>query len=140
MTSAIDIADRLAIGDLVTTFFACLDSKDVAGLPPLFTEDARLDMGVAGRPEVVGRDAITAAFSGGRPGRKTRHHWFSLRLSPSATGAQAMFQAVVYASDGGSPTAKVANLSDTVLDLVRDPNEGCWRIADMVRTVVFLFD
>lgn len=140
MTPTIDIADRLAIGDIITQFFACLDSKDVAGLPALFTEDARLDMGVAGRPAVEGRAAIKAAFGGGRPGRKTRHHWFSLILSPRATGAQATFQAVVYASDDGSATAKVANLSDTVLELVRDPADEGWRIATMARTVVFLFD
>ncbi|WP_174279108.1 nuclear transport factor 2 family protein [Sphingomonas bacterium] len=141
MTDTGDIADRLAIDDLVTRFFNCLDRKDVDSLPALFADGARLDMGVAGRPAVEGRDAIKAAFGGGgRPGRRTRHHWFALMLAPREGGAQATFQAVVYASDGDAPTAKLANLSDTALDLVRDPADGSWRIAAMARTVVFHFD
>lgn len=140
MTTTMSVEDRLAIGDMITQFFACLDARKPEGLPPLFADDAHLDLGMPGRPPIDGKDAIGAAFGGAPTGRRTRHHWFALTITPTATGARATFQAVVYASEGGSPTARVANLSDTALDLVRDPGDGGWRFHTMRRTLVFAFD
>lgn len=140
MTPKMDVADRLAIGDMITQFFACLEGGDTDGLLALFAEDARLDMGVAGRPAIEGRSAIAAVFGSRPAGRKTRHHWFALTLSPHAAGALARFQSVVYASEDGAPTARLGNLSDTEIELVRDPEDADWRFGAMRRTVVFLFD
>lgn len=132
--------DRLAIADLLTDFFSCLDARDTDGLLRLFSEDARVDMGIAGRAVAEGKGAIGAAVGNRPASHATRHLWSSLKISSQPGGAGATFQVMVYVRDDGSAgPARLAHLCDTDTSLARDATDRQWRFTAMTRTVVFVF-
>lgn len=142
MTETIAVEDRLEITDLITDFFAFLDAGDTDALQRLFSEDARLDMGIAGRPVSEGRGEIGAGVGRRPPGRAVRHLWSSLRVFARAAdgGAAATFQVMVYEHGVGSPApARMVHLCDTDVTLARDATDKQWRFTSMTRTVIFVF-
>ncbi|WP_039056007.1 nuclear transport factor 2 family protein [Enterobacter sp. Bisph1] len=61
-----EIAQRLALKELVDTFSNLADEKDVAAQMPLFTPDAYVNVVMDGKVvfELYGREQINEAFSG----------------------------------------------------------------------------
>ena len=62
-----ELADRLAIRELVDAYARCADRRDVDGQKALFTEDTHFDIYMEGQgseptQELVGRDALTPVF------------------------------------------------------------------------------
>ena len=51
MTGDVDVADRLAIQDLIARYAVVVDSRDYDALDELFTADARIDFTAFGGPD-----------------------------------------------------------------------------------------
>lgn len=62
--TAVPVADRLDIQELVALYTFHTDTRDFGSVPQLFTEDGVWDETVLGAPLCAGRDAIVAAFTG----------------------------------------------------------------------------
>lgn len=60
MTGDVDVADRLAIQDLIARYAVVVDSRDYDGLDDLFTADASIDFTAFGGP--VGSPAEIKTF------------------------------------------------------------------------------
>jgi SnoaL-like domain len=60
MTAAVDVADRLAIQDLIARYAVVVDNRDYGALDDLFTDDARIDFTAFGGP--VGTPAVIKTF------------------------------------------------------------------------------
>ena len=73
-----ELADRIAIRELVDAYAHCADRRDADGQKSLFTEDTRFVVFMDGQgsqptQELVGRDALTPVFDDLNRYRATMH-------------------------------------------------------------------
>ena len=125
-----EIADRLAIDDLLTRYAWAIDDKDWDALATVFTEDARIDYtsagGIAGtRDEVVAWLAETlSAFT------MTQHMVTTRQIT--LDGARATARSMLYSPMGladGKGGLRVFYPGGVYRDRLRRTSEG-WRIEE----------
>jgi hypothetical protein len=136
----IDVADRLALQDLIAVYSWALDTGDVDALVACFTPDARMAEEVFEEPDVwEGHDGIRGIAehyrnAEGFPGRQ--HHVTQIQYFPQEDGSVAMRSFAFVTECHGEPpyTLRFAGYYD---DLAVRCDDGEWRFR---RRTVRLWD
>lgn len=69
-----ELADRLAIADLLALYCERLDEYDIDAVAALFTEDCRTDYGPGRGGAVIGRAAVRDRIAAGQAQFRRTHH------------------------------------------------------------------
>lgn len=92
-----DVADRLAIAELLARYCACADANDPDGLAACFTADCLCDYGPPGTPPEPGREARRAAAARDLAlFAATSHHLSNVVIEPDGAD-RARVRSTVYA-------------------------------------------
>ena len=129
-----ELADRLAIRELVDAYARCADRRDADGQKALFTEDTRFVVHMDGEgseptQELAGREALTPVFENLNSYAATTH--FNGQSTIALDGDRATGESYCLAhhlyTDAGERTLMVASLRyhDTFVKL-----DGAWRFAE----------
>ena len=139
MTTGIEIttaelADRLAIRELVDAYARCADRRDADGQKSLFTEDTRFVVYMDGdgsepTQELTGREALTPVFENLNTYSATTHFNGQSTIALDGDGATGESYCLAHHlyTDAGERKLMVASLRyhDTFVKL-----EGAWRFAE----------
>lgn len=138
MTFSLSAEDQLAVHQVIYRFFRSLDRNIADEAGPLFTQDAKLDLGRPGAPTVHGRDAIVEDMRNRPSGRVTRHLVTCIIIDAVAADRAnvSIVNAIHAGPDDGSKVRDEIGASDTALVMVKE-GDGQWRFDDMKRTITF---
>jgi len=129
-----ELADRLAIRELVDAYARCADRRDADGQKSLFTEDTRFVVYMEGdgsepTQELAGREALTPVFENLNTYAATTHFNGQSTIALDGDGATGESYCLAHHlyTDAGERKLMVASLRyhDTFVKL-----DGVWRFAE----------
>jgi hypothetical protein len=129
-----ELADRLAIRELVDAYARCADRRDADGQKSLFTEDTRFVVYMEGdgsepTQELAGREALTPVFENLDTYAATTHFNGQSTIALDGDGATGESYCLAHHlyTDAGERKLMVASLRyhDTFVKL-----DGVWRFAE----------
>lgn len=122
-----DIADRIAIDDLLTAYAVAVDERDWDAVRACFTPDARLDYTTFGAPDGPLEDVIAWIAKMIAPFEMTQHHVTNRRVVIDGDSATVVAYLINPMTAGG----KLMQVGGRYHDVLRRTPEG-WRIHERV--------
>jgi hypothetical protein len=123
-----DVADTVAVIQLLSRYCHIVDASEWERLPELFTSDAVFDATQLGQPLLDGLDAITAAFLAATPDQRALAHVSATPLVES--GADGLLRVT---SSWSSVSPRGQTVGGRFVDEIV-PTAGDWRFRRRVAT------
>jgi hypothetical protein len=134
--TALTIEERLAVEDVVTAFFHCLDSHRFQDIAALFDPAGAVQMG--DRVVAQGPQAAADMFAARLGETTTRHCWSGLRTRRlEAGGLEANYVFVTHLRPKADPAAAMKYVCGDGAVQLRRGEDATWRILLMHRIPIF---
>lgn len=127
------LMDRAAIGDVITTLFHCVDTRDFDGAAALFTEDGQIVLPFASYPATELAETSKRIFA---PFQATHHMIGNVAITVDGDSARStQYVRATHVPDASDP-ARHADVGGWYEWLYRRTPEG-WRITRYELTFIF---